>query len=282
MKTSHSITAIIAIMILSIIGSCSSNDIPVEPEGPPARHLSREDSLVLVTLYKDGGGEYWDNKWDLNDKVENWQGISCYLVDTPKNEYRVNALHLVCNTNAPRGILSEEIEKLSYLEILMMDGKGFAGPLPASLSNLKDLIRLSIAETSISGQIPEGILSLPKLRKIYLTRCELSGELPKDITETAPSLEYIDFSGNHLTGEIPSTLKESIQFILLNNNDFIQYPFEYITKQEVKTVIHMKFNKITGVIPDSILNNPKWLDDLEINGYPQKEGYGYSNAPWPY
>ena len=84
MKTSHPITAIIAIMILAIIGSCSSNDIPVEPEGPPAPHLSREDSLVLVTLYKEGGGEFWDNKWDLNDKVENWKGISCYLVDTPK------------------------------------------------------------------------------------------------------------------------------------------------------------------------------------------------------
>lgn len=284
MKTSHPITAIIAIMILAIIGSCSSNDIPVEPEGPPAPHLSREDSLVLVTLYKEGGGEFWDNKWDLNDKVENWKGISCYLVDTPKNEYRVNALHLVCNTNAPRGILPKEIEKLTYLEILMMDGKGFAGPLPASLSILKNLIKISIAETSISGQIPEGILSLPELRKFYLIRSELSGELPKDITKTAPSLEYIDFSGNHLTGEIPKFLNPNIIILDLWYNDFTQYPFEHIIQRKehgIKTIIDMKFNKITGVIPDSILNNPEWLKDLEIYGYPQKEGYGYSNAPWP-
>ena len=285
MKTSHPITAIIAIMILAIIGSCSSNDIPVEPEGPPAPHLSREDSLVLVTLYKEGGGEFWDNKWDLNDKVENWKGISCYLVDTPKNEYRVNALHLLCNTNGPRGILSEDIEKLSYLEVLLMDGEGFAGTLPASLSNLKDLKEVSIIGTSISGQIPEGILSLPELRRLTLARCELSGELPKDIIDTAPSLEYINFSENHLTGEIPKFLNSNVIILDLWYNDFIQYPFEYITQRKehgIKTVIDMKFNKITGAIPDSILNNPEWLKDLEIYGYPQKEGYGYSNAPWPY
>ncbi len=272
-------------MILAIIGSCSSNDIPVEPEGPPAPHLSREDSLVLVTLYKEGGGEFWDNKWDLNDKVENWKGISCYLVDTPKNEYRVNALHLLCNTNGPRGILSEDIEKLSYLEVLLMDGEGFAGTLPASLSNLKDLKEVSIIGTSISGQIPKGILSLPELRRLTLAWCELSGELPKDIIDTAPSLEYINFSENHLTGEIPKFLNSNVIILDLWYNDFTQYPFEYITQRKehgIKTVIDMKFNKITGAIPDSILNNPEWLKDLEIYGYPQKEGYGYSNAPWPY
>ncbi len=284
MKTSHSITAIIAIMILAIIGSCSSNDIPVEPEGPPAPHLSREDSLVLVTLYKEGGGEFWDNKWDLNDKVENWKGISCYLVDTQKNEYRVNALHLLCNTNGPRGILSEDIEKLSYLEVLLMDGEGFAGTLPASLSNLKDLKEVSIIGTSISGQIPKGILSLPELRRLTLAWCELSGELPKDIIDTAPSLEYINFNGNHLTGEIPKFLKQSIVVLYLDYNDYTQYPFEYITQREksgFKGDLYMKNNKIKGTIPDSILNNPEWLKDLWLYTLPQKEGYGYSNAPWP-
>lgn len=196
-------------------------------------------------------------------------------------EYRVEKLHLVCNTSYPKGVLSDEIGKLTGLRVLQIDGEGFEGGLPASISNLKSLEEISIVGTSIMGQIPEGILSLPKLWRVIISQCELSGELPKDITETAPSLTIVDLSRNHLRGELPNNIK-SIR-LDLDYNDYTKFPFEYIIKREelgFKGNIYMKHNKIAGIIPDSILNNPKWIGDLNLYTNPQKKGYGYTNAPW--
>ena len=132
------------------------------------------------------------------------------------------------------------------------------------------------------GQIPEGILSLPKVWRIIMSECELSGELPKDITETAPSLTIVDLSRNHLRGELPNNIK-GIR-LDLDYNDYTKFPFEYIIQREelsFKGDLYMKHNKITGIIPDSILHNPKWIGDLNLYTNPQKKGYGYANAPWP-
>lgn len=270
----------IAFIILSIASSCSSDPDP-SPVGPPAPHISRQDSLALVALYKAGGGEFWDNKWDLND-FSTWTGVGGYLSDSATNEYRVEKLYLVCNTPFPKGVLSEEIGKLTGLRVLLIDGKGFEGALPTSISNLKNLEEISIVGTSIMGQIPEGILSLPKVWRIIMSECELSGELPKDITETAPSLTIVDLSRNHLRGELPNNIK-GIR-LDLDYNDYTKFPFEYIIQREelsFKGDLYMKHNKITGIIPDSILNNPKWIGDLNLYTNPQKKGYGYANAPWP-
>ena len=236
--------------------------------------------MALVALYKAGGGEFWDNKWDLND-FSTWTGVGGYLSDSATNEYRVETLHLVCNTPDQKGVLSEEIGKLTGLKVLLIDGKGFGGALPASISNLKNLEEISIVGTSIRGQIPEGILSLPKVWRIIISECELSGELPKDITKTASNLAIVDLSRNHLRGELPNNIK-GIR-LDLDYNDYTKFPFEYIIQREelsFKGDLYMKHNKITGVIPDSILNNPEWIGDLNLYTNPKKEGYGYTNAPW--
>ena len=280
MKQTYHIIWVVFIILL-IISSCSSDSAP-PPVDPPSPHISREDSLALVAIYKEGNGENWDNKWDLND-ISTWTGVGGYLSDSATNEYRVEKLHLVCNASYPKGVLSDEIGKLTGLRVLQIDGEGFEGGLPASISNLKSLEEISIVGTSIIGQIPEGILSLPKLWRVIISQCELSGELPKDITETAPSLVRIDLSRNHLRGELPNNIKGTLLEFYLNHNDYTKFPFEYITKRETlgfKGDIYMDHNKITGVINDSILNNPKWIGDLNLYTNPQKKGYGYTNAPW--
>ena len=65
MKQTYHIIWVVFIILL-IINSCSSDSAP-PPVGPPSPHISRKDSLALVSIYKEGNGENWDNKWDLND-----------------------------------------------------------------------------------------------------------------------------------------------------------------------------------------------------------------------
>lgn len=270
----------VAIVAIFIVCSCSSDSDPVVPEGPPPPHLNKQDSLALVAIYKEGGGEFWDYKWDLND-CETWVGGRSYLVDPETNEYRLWFLHLVCNTNDVVGTLSEEIGKLTELKVLLMDGRGFGGNLPASLSELKNLEEVSIIKTSLSGKIPEGILSLPKLKFFTIDGCRLSGELPKDITETSPTVLNMGLMDNHLSGKLPSGIK--VRWLNLDGNDYTEYPFEYLVPSKdpdfAGPCIFMRDNKISGIIPDSILNDPKLITKLDVYSNPQKKGYGFSNAP---
>ena len=224
MKTTHFLTCF-AILSTLWICSCSSDPEIIEPEGPPAPFINQQDMEALRAIYKEGGGEYWDVPWDLSDSTK-WAGVSARLVNPETNEYRIYWLHIVCNKNYQVGVLSKEIEKLTELQILYIDGEGIGGELPSTLSNLKELRELSFINTSFRGKIPEGIVSLPNMRFFKLINCNLSGELPKDITETAPSLLQMDLSLNNLSGKIPSGLKA--RYLNLEYNNFTEYPYEYL------------------------------------------------------
>lgn len=270
-----------AVAILLMVSSCSSDPDPVVPKGSPPPFVNRQDSLALVAIYKEGGGEQWTTyKWDLND-ILTWGGVNGRLVDPETNEHRVDALHLACFTPYQVGVLSEEIGKLTELRVLLMDGEGFGGNLPASFSELKNLEEISIINTSFSGELPEGLLSLPKLELFTIVGCKLSGELPKDITETAPTVQIIKLYDNHLSGKIPRGIR--FRYLGLDGNDYTEYPFEYMTIShqpgEEGPWVSMVKNKIRGTIPDSILNDPFWLNKLRLLANPQKEGYGFSNEP---
>lgn len=279
MKTAHILTHL-AILPLFWICSCSSDPEIVRPEEPPTPFINQQDMEALRAIYKEGGGEYWDTPWDLNDSTK-WAGIKCNLVNPETNEYRVTWLHLVCNRNFPVGILSEEVGKLTHLQVLLLDGNGFGGELPKSLANLKNLIELNVIGTNISGEIPEGIVSLPQLGFLSMNQNKLSGELPKDITNTSPTVVYITLRNNNLSGKIPKNLK--VRYLDLEHNNFTEYPYEYIpASREIEhegPAVLMRYNKINGLIPDSILNSPYALTNVRLFINPQQKGYGPSNYP---
>lgn len=263
---------LLAIAAMLLICSCSSDSDPV-PQGPLRPHLYEQDSLALAEIWKAGKGELWDTKWDMND-FTTWGGVSAYLSDPKTNEYRVFQINLSCTTPRQVGILSPEVSKLTELRFLYLDGKGWGGALPESISELKKLEEISILNTTFFGEMPSGLLSLPKLRYFTLDGSKIVGKLPEDITQTAPSLVTVDIRNSSLSGKIPSGITVQMN---LDGNEFTEYPFEYLVKGS--PFISMRHNKITGLIPDSILNDLYWKDNFQIRVHPQKESYGYSNIP---
>lgn len=259
--------------LLSICSCSSDSDPDPVPQGPPPPHLYEQDSLALVEIWKAGAGEYWTTKWDLNDFMT-WGGVSGVVSNPETNEHRVVALKINSPGEELVANLSPEIVKLTELRYLYLSGKGWGGHMPKEIAELKYLREVSILDTNFEGEIPEGIFSLPELFFFQIDGSNISGELPSDITQTNPELFWIRLRYCHLSGKIPSGIKVSID---LEGNDYTEFPYEYLEKSAHP--MSLRYNKITGVIPDSILNDAYKMKRLEVNVDPQQKGYGYSNEP---
>ena len=82
-----------------------------------------------------------------------------------------------------------------------------AGPIPAWLSGLTDLERLSLFGTNRTGPIPDWLGSLTNLRRVQLGQNHLTGPLPAELGRLA-NLRELNLSLNRLTGPIPVALTD--------------------------------------------------------------------------
>ncbi|KAL6218288.1 hypothetical protein ACLB2K_011503 [Fragaria x ananassa] len=79
------------------------------------------------------------------------------------------------------------------------------GPIPSELGNLTSLVSLDLYLNSFTGQIPDTLGKLSKLRFLWDSRLNnnsLVGAIPMSLTNIS-SLQVLDLSNNHLSGEVP-------------------------------------------------------------------------------
>ena len=259
-----------------ILGSCSSDTDGVGlQDTPPVPHLNVQDSLLTVEIWRQAGGEHWPIKWDLTN-FYTWAGIGVAL-DTDKNEYRILKLYLnITNDNSTAGTLSDKIGELEELRFFYISGLGITGGIPKSLGKLKHLWELRICYTSMVGTIPKELFLLPELQTLEIDNNRyIGGELPKEIAQISPTLQKCQLFFNNLSGKVPS----GIQFktLRLDGNQYTEFPFEYCKKGA--TYVYMTDNFITGVIPDSILNDTEAVTKLHVMACHQLNGCKFENAP---
>uniref|UniRef100_A0A803PWI5 non-specific serine/threonine protein kinase n=1 Tax=Cannabis sativa TaxID=3483 RepID=A0A803PWI5_CANSA len=119
------------------------------------------------------------------------------------------------NDNHLSGDLPSQISG-DFLGILILSNNLFTGKISAGISNLKNLHTLLIEHNRFDGEIPSEIFTkLNLLQRINFSSNHLSGEIPVSMFRSS-SLTSIDLSQNSLTGEIPKEIADVKDLSTLN------------------------------------------------------------------
>ena len=77
-----------------------------------------------------------------------------------------------------------------------------AGTVPAELSGLSELTRISLPRNNLHGSIPAELGQLTNLTHLDLSDNELTGPIPAELSQLV-NLEVLCLGGNQLTGCLP-------------------------------------------------------------------------------
>ncbi|XP_057838905.2 receptor-like protein 12 [Cryptomeria japonica] len=117
-----------------------------------------------------------------------------------------------------------------------------------------DLSDLLLVSCMIDGEFPPWISTQISLERLVITNASLVGVIPSWLWETSPQLNYLDLSGNKLSGCIPSMWPSYMSILLLNDNLFSGNIHPNLGKLSNLNMLNLANNNITGVIPVSLSN----------------------------
>lgn len=205
-----------------------------------------------------------------------WPNISC------SNDGRVTRIEI--QHSILQGCLPQNINKLSMLSHLLLEGNRLYGDLPSlsgmsnlqivhlgnnafdtipydffnALPNLRDLsLDYNPLNATTGWSMPDNFShQLPHLTSLSLIQCNLLGPLP-DYLGKLPSLTQLKLSFNRISGGIPTSLGQSrLQILWLNNQvdprGGMTGPIDVITEMVSLTQLRLGGNKFSGTIPDKI------------------------------
>lgn len=227
------------------------------------------DSLALMNFYMETNGKDWISKWDFDQPMDTWFGISL-------NRYgRVMCMDLDgepdCSPNKRRGnkIKGEMVDlNLPYLEHLFLSGNQLTGAVPdfskmpflltlqlscnrftdtiPDFSNFKRLVSLELDYNKLEGNIP-AFTHLSSLQNLYVSNNKLSGTLP--LFKHSHLLKRLYVQGNQLTGSLPlfNGMPNLQRFIGFGNHFEGEIPDLHMLTQ--LTHFNLAKNKLSGKIP---------------------------------
>ncbi|XP_048131374.1 probable LRR receptor-like serine/threonine-protein kinase At1g53430 [Rhodamnia argentea] len=155
------------------------------------------------------------------------------------NLSRLRKLQLSANNFT--GTIPESFGNLKNLQTFRIDGSTLSGKIPDFIGNWTNITRLDMQGTSMEGPIPSNISLLTNLVELrisdlkgpssnfpdlkgmnmmatlILRNCLLNGSIP-DYIRGWTSLKTLDLSVNRLTGQVPDTMGDNLQYMFLTNN----------------------------------------------------------------
>ncbi|KAK9124563.1 hypothetical protein Sjap_014165 [Stephania japonica] len=181
-------------------------------------------------------------------------------------ELRLDGVNVSYNGNEWAQIFSSSLPKL---EVLSLSSCSLSGPFDPSLSKLRSLSELWLAQNNFSAEIPEFFGSFSNLTVLHLTNCGLQGKFPQNIFKL-PKLKHLHLSLNPmLKGSLPEFSQyNSLQFLILSSTSFSgELPssignLKYLSKLDL---FNCHFN---GSIPPTVTNLSQLLYlDLSSNSF---------------
>ncbi|CAI9772681.1 unnamed protein product [Fraxinus pennsylvanica] len=130
------------------------------------------------------------------------------------------------------------------LQKLEIQGSGFEGPIPPSISILKNLIYLRISDLNGGASEFPRLRDMKKIVYLMLRSCNINGTISNDLEEFT-SLKSLDLSFNKLKGEVPN--------------------FEYL---RLLDTMYLTGNFLSGQIPKWIMRRSEdYFIDLSYNNF---------------
>lgn len=190
----------------------------------------------------------------LNLKDNNFSGI------VPLAIYANTSLtYLSLSLNQLVGRIPADIGyTLPNITELILGGNQLDGPIPASLGNASNLQNLDLRQNSLSGVIPPlGHLSKLKILDVGTNMLKSGDWTFLSSLTNCTKLEMLCLDFNGLGGTMPTSfgdLSNSLEVLLLSENQLIgEIPSE-IGKLKGLTAIVMQINSLSGHIPDTLGN----------------------------
>ncbi|MCZ6594046.1 MAG: leucine-rich repeat domain-containing protein [Bacteroidetes bacterium] len=201
--------------------------------------ISEIESAALVDLYTTTAGDNWNQKWDLNQEVSNWPGV------TVKNGH-VTEIRMLFNNLT--GSLPASLSDLTKLKVLELSFNNLSGEIPFAIGALKNLEVLALNGNYLSGAIPNSICYLTNLKQLHLSSNKLSGDLPSEINRLT-NLEVFNVFDNDLSGKIPLELASN-----RNLREFLVAENNFDNASEISTILLINSGGHLNLKQNTILN----------------------------
>uniref|UniRef100_A0A0D3G586 non-specific serine/threonine protein kinase n=1 Tax=Oryza barthii TaxID=65489 RepID=A0A0D3G586_9ORYZ len=192
--------------------------------------------------------------WDYYPNINPF--IKCDCTDSKNTvchitKLRVTKLDVV-------GQIPTELQNLTHLVDLALAMNPLSGPLPKELGNLTNLVSLGISLDNFTGGLPEELGNLTKLRQLRKSDNGFIGKIPEYLGSMT-NLQDIILRNCKISGDL-----RAIDFSKFEN----ELSFNKITGQVPQSILNLgnlQFlflgnNSLTGMLPDGISSSLKAID----------------------
>ncbi|XP_030460953.1 probable LRR receptor-like serine/threonine-protein kinase At1g53430 [Syzygium oleosum] len=146
------------------------------------------------------------------------------------------------------GKIPDFIGNWTKITRLDMQGTSMEGPIPSSISLLTNLTSLTISDLKGPSSDFPNLQGMSMMQTLILRNCLLSGSIPDYIGEMT-GLKTLDLSDNRLTGHVPDTMGEGLNYMFLTNNSLTGTVPSWVTSS--KQSLDLSYNNFTGSPPIS-------------------------------
>ncbi|XP_044511485.1 uncharacterized protein At4g06744-like [Mangifera indica] len=149
--------------------------------------------------------------------------------------------------------LDRFLDQLPVIALFHANSNNFAGTLSSKIVNLQYLYELDISNNQFSGPFPTAVLGMT-------------------------CLEFLDIRFNHFAGSVPQIFTLNLDFLFINNNNFMQKFSDNIGSTHI-IFLTLANNKFNGPLPRSIFKSFSdfcevlFLSDELIGCFPYEIGF---------
>ncbi|KAL1061188.1 hypothetical protein V6Z11_1Z037800 [Gossypium hirsutum] len=162
------------------------------------------------------------------------------------------------------------LENNTKLEVLILKGNSFTGPLSLPSALNSDVSFFDISQNKVQGQIPSNICSMfPHLRELFLSKNAFEGNIPLCLSGMK-DLSTLDLSNNQLYGKVPEELiaKGSLTILRLSNNNLSGNVVPVILSANGVQHLYLDGNNFSGEMTNvdvSTFEFPNSLSEIDLS-----------------
>ncbi len=200
----------------------------------------KSDSLELVKLYKNNGGENWKRKqnWMSEALMIDWYGVVTDTIVKGGDSLLVVSELKLGNNKLSGSLKNIDLPYLKYIDLFNND---LNGDLPSFTSS--NIQSIDLSNNYFDGELPN--YNFPELTSLDLSNNELEGEIPN---YDFPKLEYLNLSGNKLSNKIPQFNFSNLDLLDLSYNSLTGIIPQF--NLPIATDINLDDNQLSGDVPE--------------------------------